>query len=851
MRAGWFRLTTGVVAGTVALGLVVASAVSAHDVVAQEQATLLLDRAHQVMITAGVALQALQADLTTVLVAYEANGAGAFDLAGDALVHGGLFSGVGLVTTGAADTVAVGTGDLVVGQVLRGPEWKLLATSGNQLTGTGVVASGSRRLVGLSLGGSATPAGTVLVASLVAVPALVQVATSGPNPILQNIGGALYISPRPAGSSLVFSASQHEPPPGAVVVPLEVGTSTWSLAVWPTHPLVGRLTANLQWIVLAAGLLLWGLFVALLRSRLRESEKSRRLRATEARMAAFVDLAPTAFLVVDRAGSILMANDRIVDLCGYSREEIIGLPLDELVPRRDRAAHRVDWERYTSHPTSIPPDLTAELSGKRKDGSEFPISIGLAPLELDGEAYTALMITNETERRSMMAELRRAAHTDGLTGLPNRAGLQAYLAGAVEDDRYGGGGTGVGGMAVVIVDLDDFKEVNDTMGHEAGDEVLVAVAERFRQSVRDGEFVARLGGDEFVVIGSRPARDDLLDARVVDLLTDLSGRPITTGSLSVLMRATAGIAVAATVGPGTAGDLLRQADTALYTAKAGGKGRWARFDLAMEEALGKRFSLSQDLSRAIDNGELTLAYQPIVDLETLEMVEVEALLRWQDDHHGTVPPEAVVDVAESTGQISRLGAWVLAEACSQAVAWHRMGAPEHFTVAVNVSARQLTDGQLVGTVERVLEETGCWPGWIALEVTETCLIGDPEEAIAALHALDDLGVQLSLDDFGTGYSSLSYVLRLPLDTIKVDRSFLVGQTEFEHGPMLLAGICGITATLGLRSLAEGVETAEQLELVRSSGFHLAQGYLFGRPAGPEAITERFGRVDDVLLGDRG
>lgn len=445
-----------------------------------------------------------------------------------------------------------------------------------------------------------------------------------------------------------------------------------------------------------------------------------------------------------------------------------------------------------------------------------------------------------SERRlsATVAELRDATLTDLLTGLPNRAFAHLELA-----DRLARQRPGTPTVAVVALDLDGFTQVNDALGYSRGDLALQAVARRLRQTLRPDDFLARIGSDEYLVLADLPAGQPTEPRRLVTVLLDgLAEEPFSIEDQSVSLRARAGLTLADDSGV-VAGELMRRAGTALHAAQAQAGGGWAVFDPSMDSAVSRRFGVGQDLSRAIDTGELQLLYQPLVAIASEQMVGVEALLRWHRPGHGPIAPSLAVDVAESSGLIGKLGTWVLHQACSQAVTWQRAGTPPAFSVGVNVSALQLAEPDMVAAVERALAATGCQPGWLTLEITETCLIGDVEATVQTLQRLRDLGCRLALDDFGTGYSSLDYLTRLPIDILKVDRSILLPrQGDLRRVEGFLAGIRSITTTIGVQALAEGIETDEQLELVRACGFELAQGYLYGRPQAAARISR--------LLADR-
>jgi diguanylate cyclase (GGDEF)-like protein len=437
--------------------------------------------------------------------------------------------------------------------------------------------------------------------------------------------------------------------------------------------------------------------------------------------------------------------------------------------------------------------------------------------------------------RQKTAELSHLALHDGLTGLPNRALVLDRAAQMLARTARRPGVT----SGALFLDLDGFKHVNDKLGHAAGDALLKGVAERLLSTVREHDTVGRLAGDEFVVLIESPADEpaaDLLADRLVAAIRD----PIELGPDGASANVTASIGVA--VGQyQTPEALLRDADLALYAAKAAGRDRYSLFDASMQDLAQGRRALEADLAAALESGQLYLLYQPIFDLALDRIENVEALLRWRHPVRGIVGPDEFIPLAEESGLIVPIGRWVLEQACRQAAAW--AGAGRDVGVAVNVSAFQLGREDFVEDVRRTLGETGMEPASLLLEITETTVMRDIAAAASELRALKELGVKIAIDDFGTGYASLAQLQRMPADILKVDRSFVAALDEGGQGPDLLQAIVGVGRSLSMKVLAEGIETAEQLEAVTAMGCELAQGYHLGRPTPAEAI--------DGLLGLRG
>lgn len=428
------------------------------------------------------------------------------------------------------------------------------------------------------------------------------------------------------------------------------------------------------------------------------------------------------------------------------------------------------------------------------------------------------------ERERVEQELRHASRHDPLTRLPNRAYFTERLSRAVQRARRDPAEL----FAVLFLDLDHFKVVNDSVGHQAGDELLVAVARRLEQCLRGEDMVARLGGDEFALLLEH-VRDAGDAAHVAERILATLAMPINVGGYELFTSASIGIVLSSSAHEQPE-HLLRSADMAMYRAKVGGRGRFELFDPAMHAAALVRLQLETDLHRAAERGEFLVHYQPIVCLITGRVSGVEALVRWRHPERGLVPPAEFVPAAEETGLIIPLGRWVLEEACRQVRSLQeirREGPP--LTLAVNLSGKQLTQADLVEQVARILEAERLAPSCLKLEITESVIIEKTELVTRVLAEIKRLGVQVQLDDFGTGYSSLGYLHRLPLDALKVDRSFINNMELAERPAQLVQTILTMSRNLGLEAIAEGVTTAGQLRRLRELGCHYAQGYLFSAP----------------------
>ena len=442
-------------------------------------------------------------------------------------------------------------------------------------------------------------------------------------------------------------------------------------------------------------------------------------------------------------------------------------------------------------------------------------------------AVVHLFAEDVTARRAMEDRLRHEALHDPLTGLPNRRLLMERLTGALERGRRRGGGT-----ALLFLDLDRFKLVNDSLGHPVGDQLLVAVAERLRAAVRPADTVARFGGDEFVVLlDGAPGTDAAI--RLADAVQREVSAPVGLGDLEVFTTASIGIAVAGAHADGPEA-LLRGADAAMYRAKSRGPGRWEVYDRAMHARSLARLRMETDLRRALDRGEVTAHFQPIVSLASGRIRGVEALARWRHPARGWVQPDEFVPAAEDTGLILELGRVVLSEACRRARAWPDAGG-DGVEVSVNLSVRQLAQADLVEQVRRTLEESGLSAARLRLEITESVLVADPAAAAATLRRLKELGARVVMDDFGTGYSSLAALHRLPIDGLKVDRSFVGAMGKDGRAGQVVASVLAMARGLGLEVVAEGIERDDQLAGLRLLGCDAGQGYLFSPPADADAI----------------
>jgi diguanylate cyclase (GGDEF)-like protein/PAS domain S-box-containing protein len=545
-----------------------------------------------------------------------------------------------------------------------------------------------------------------------------------------------------------------------------------------------------------------------------------------------LDSAGEGIYGLDTEGKTTFVNPAAAAMTGFDPEDLIGKSLHEVVHH--------SYSDRTSYPVQDCPIHAALTDGEvhrvddevfwRKDGTSFQVEYTSTPILEDVEIVGAVVtFTDITERKTLEERLEYQALHDPLTGLPNRQLLLDRLGHALARTQRSSGS----GVAVLFMDLDGFKVVNDSLGHDTGDRLLAAVAERLRRCLRPEDALARFGGDEFVVLVEDV--DDSAEAvRVAERITEELRWPFRLKRRELYVAVSIGISLgdARTHDPE---DLLRDADTAMYRAKEAGSD-YSLFDPAMHERAVLRLALENDLKRAIERGEFVVHYQPIVGLDDRSVWGVEALVRWEHPERGLLNPDEFVPVAEESGLVVPMGTAVLEEACRRAKGWQE-AYPKMppLIVYVNLSARQLARPDLAEAVEGALRRTGFDGNCLGLDVTETVYVTALEGNTAALDRLRALGVRVSIDDFGTGYSSLSYLKRLPADALKIDKSFVRGLGEDVEDTTIVRMVVELAHTLGMEVIAEGVETEEQAALLAEMGCDKAQGYHFSRPLPPEDV----------------
>jgi diguanylate cyclase (GGDEF)-like protein/PAS domain S-box-containing protein len=619
---------------------------------------------------------------------------------------------------------------------------------------------------------------------------------------------------------------------GAVVAAYEIYEDAG-----PIETTVGETRASvfLAALFVAGGLLVL-LFVAFsATSRLLASQNRRLidlatdLRREEARFRSLVQNSSDAFVVVAIDGAIRYESVAVERVLGYRAEDRSGVCFFDAAHPDDRDEGMLMLGEVVE---SIEGERTFHVRMRHADGSWRVIECVAKNLLAD-PAVGGIVINYRdiTERRALEDQLVHQAFHDPLTGLANRALFFDRVAHALsrrQRDRRP--------CIVMFADVDDFKTINDSLGHDAGDRVLVELAGRLGAAIRPGDTVARLGGDEFAFL-----LEDVVDRTdgeiVAERIIEALRTPISTGAADLVVSASIGIVVGGD-SRDDAGALLRDADVAMYTAKRRHRGGFALYEPTMHAAAVSRLELEADLRRAIENREFTVHYQPIVRLGDGRITGFEALARWQHPRRGLVAPGEFIPAAESSGLIVPIGRWILAEACGQAQRWHAEWPTDPpLSISVNLSVREIQDPGLVDGVDAILAETGLDPARLVLEITETSMLEDAEETLTTLNALRSLGVRLAIDDFGTGYSSLSYLRRLPVDILKLDRSLVASSGEVQRDAALVDAVFRLGHDLGLQTIVEGVEEPEQRARLVALGCELGQGYLFARPMAADSAGE--------------
>jgi diguanylate cyclase (GGDEF)-like protein/PAS domain S-box-containing protein len=551
------------------------------------------------------------------------------------------------------------------------------------------------------------------------------------------------------------------------------------------------------------------------------------------------------FCIIDvRDFRIIGVNSAFLREFAMSEEEALGKFCYEITHRSTGPCNSPDDTCPLSETLKTGRHASAEHVHFDKDGKKQYVEVISSPIRDEQDAVIQVVHIQRdiTGRRNVEEQTRFLAYYDGLTGLPNRTFYKELLSRALTlAQRYRRN------MATLFVDLDAFKRINDTLGHDAGDQLLQEVAARLMQGVRKSDYVARadeeeahdavsrLGGDEFIVLLNELSRIEDAAIAANRILTELS-QPFMLGGQEVFITASIGISVFPSDGT-DADALLKAADIAMYHAKNQGKNNFQFYAQSMNAATLERLNLENELHRAIERKEFLLYYQPKLDARSRKVVGIEALIRWKHPGKGMVSPAEFIPLAEEGGMIVRIGDWVLSAACRQNRAWRAAGLPS-FNISVNLSNRQFGHKDLIETVTRTLKDSEMDPSHLELEITESTIMQNPEKSIATLRQFKEMGIRISIDDFGTGYSSLNYLRRIPFDSLKIDRSFVMNINTSPDDAAIVRAIIAMAHSLKLRVIAEGVETEEQFAFLRELGCDEVQGYLFSKPL-PEEEYIRF------------
>lgn len=549
------------------------------------------------------------------------------------------------------------------------------------------------------------------------------------------------------------------------------------------------------------------------------------LAASELRFRSVIESATDAIILTDASGKILSWNGGAEKTFGYKAREILEKPVSTLFLPIYTDIHTTNPEVNALASAGLlhPGTSAVEIRGVRKGGTELPLEVSVSSWQTREGTFYAGIIRDVTERKSLEDQLTHQALHDPLTKLPNRVLFRDRVEHAL--NRASRRHTEI---AVLFVDLDNFKKVNDTLGHNAGDVLLMTVAERLQGCLRASDTASRLGGDEFAVL-----IEDTTDTNggilVAERILQILRKPVDISGRNVFVGASIGIAVSSDLAS-TPVTLLRNADVAMYMAKSQGKNQYAVFENEMHNALIKRSELETDLRTALNCGEFEMVYQPIMNLGSGGMVAMEALVRWNHPRGLTVGPSEFIPIAEEADLMPSLGRWILEQATAQCAYWNREF--EHLrplAVTVNVSGRQFLDEGLVSAVKFAIENSGLDPQNLILEITEGAMLKDTDATVAQLKQLRSIGVRLAIDDFGTGFSSLSYLHKFPIDVLKIDKSFIEKMNHGCEGAAMTRAIISMSETLHLGTIAEGIEDPEQMTVLKGLGCEMGQGYLFAHP----------------------
>jgi diguanylate cyclase (GGDEF)-like protein/PAS domain S-box-containing protein len=771
---------------------------------------------------------------------------------GLALALVALASSLSIQLPRAAYSLSIG--DLFVFGVLAtlGPAAAVLASGVDALAGTLRI---SKRLSSRLATPAASMAGMAVCAwAFVAVKAAL--ARTGLGAESATMAALALVALLPFALSLLSLMSMTALKRGEPQAPLRwLADSSWMAAIYVASAVIAGLVhlqaqhsggTPLVVSALSAIVIMWLLRIAVQRQEAERGRQEAQLAQAQhdatlnhQRFAAAFSHAAIGMVIVKPDGHMLQANDALYALLKLEPGAVLGLPFETLLDAADAPLMR---RRAQAARASHDDAFSMEVQVRRCDGQTIWVAVHCSQYEdpAGGGPCVIYQLHDITSRHVAESRLNHIAYHDDLTGLANRHCFHEVLVTAVERTRLDPGQR----FAVLYLDLDRFKLVNDSLGHGAGNELLREVAARLRASVRPVDLVARLGGDEFAVLVDAVSDLDIA-LRLADRVLDELSRPTHVLGTEVIPGVSVGITFS-DLGYRTAEEIMRDADLAMYEAKAAGRGRVVRFDSAMHRKVAEKLALETDLRRAIGDGQLSVHFQPIYQLEPYRLSGFEALARWVHPQRGAISPGVFIALAEESGHIEALTDWIIDHAMAQLARWKRdRPGMQHLGMHVNISGRDLTRIGLAPHVEQVLQRHQATPGSLTLELTETMLMGRLDVALRTMASLRASGVRFSIDDFGTGYSSLSYLAQLPIDSLKIDRSFVTAMHESRQNLEIVRAMLTLGRTLGHKVIAEGVETVAQLAMLRELGVHEGQGYLLSRPMCADQVNDLFAAAGSV------
>ena len=554
------------------------------------------------------------------------------------------------------------------------------------------------------------------------------------------------------------------------------------------------------------------------------------LKDSEERYLNLLDLVATSIIIIDGQQNIVLFNKAAEKIFGYTSQEVIDQPLSLLISDAYQYKHYIDVDNFKNSDSETGIKMNRNpVTAQRKNGEEFFIEANLGKLKLANETFMTAAITDITERLKAEEKILHQAHFDSLTNLPNRFLSLDRLSHLIIDAQRKNEV-----VAVLFLDLDDFKKVNDTLGHETGDKLLIEASERLLNVVRTGDTVGRLGGDEFIILLAELTHETDAIPAAENLISQFRKSFEIDGRELIL---TASIGISVFPGDGdSASELLRNADSAMYHSKESGRNSYSYFTDSMNKQVSRRLALEEQMHGALDRGEFRVFYQPKIDIKNSRVIGAEALLRWTNPVLGEVFPDEFISVSEQTGLIMSLGKFVLNEALNMTAKW-QADFNSRFHMAVNLSPCQFRDAELVSSIKEILRQSKVSSEFLELEITENVLMSGHTYIEEALIGINNLGIGIALDDFGTGYSSLSYLRNYPFDTLKIDRSFVNDMIFDPADRELVNATIAMAHALGLKVVAEGVETEAQRVHLAKQGCEFAQGYFFSKPVAADEFTE--------------